>query len=291
MTSFLLAILLGADAKAPAEIPLWDGKAPESVGDDDKNKPTVTAYRAADDKANGTGVVVCPGGGYGGLALGHEGKEIADWLNARGVTAFVLKYRIAVKGRPGPLQPAPMLDVQRALRFARANAKEYGLKADRIGVWGFSAGGHLASTAATHFAKIDGESKDPLERVSSRPDFAILAYPVITMTEKTHGGSRKNLIGDKPDEKLVELYSNEEQVTKETPPTFLFHTVEDKAVPVENSRLFKAACEKHGVPVELVEYEKGQHGIGLALNKPELPASKWSEKLEEWMKGRELLKK
>ena len=181
-----------------------------------------------------------------------------------------------------------MLDVQRAIRTVRARAKDYGVDPKRIGVWGFSAGGHLASTAATHFdsGKADG---DDIDKVSCRPDFAILAYPVITMTEKTHGGSRNNLIGKNPDPKLVEFYSNEKHVTKDTPPTFLFHTVEDKAVPVENSRMFKAACEKAGVPVRLVTYEKGPHGVGLAQKDPVL--SKWPDLLDEWLKERGLLEK
>ena len=213
--------------------------------------------------------------------------------SAGGVAAFILKYRTVGESKIAPpLQPGPMLDVQRAVRTVRAKAKTYGIDPKRIGVWGFSAGSDVASTAATHFDAGKADAEDPLDRVSCRPDFAILAYPVITMTEKTHGGSRNNLIGSKPDEKMIEFYSNEKQVTKETPPTFLFHTVNDGAVPVENSRLFKAACEKHGVPVELVEVEKGQHGVGLAQGKnfsAELNA--WPEKLEAWMKKRGLLEK
>src|SRR5438105_97142 len=243
-TTLLLSILIAAE---PKEIPLWGEKIPGPTSKDPKNIPTLTIRLA--DKPNGTAVVVCPGGGYSGRATDHEGKQIAEWLNARGVSAFILKYRTAQESqiRP-PIEPGPMLDVQRAFRTVRAKAKDYGVDPKKIGVWGFSAGGHLASTAATHFdaGKADG---DEIDKTSCRPDFAILAYPVITMTEKTHGGSRNNLIGKKPDEKLIEFYSNEKHVTKDTPPTFLFHTVEDKAVPVENSRMFKAACEKAGVPV------------------------------------------
>lgn len=286
-----LAMALAADP-APEVVRLWEGKAPESIGDEDKNTPTLTVHRPAVDKANGTAVVICPGGGYANLAVGHEGQEVAAWLTARGVAAFVLKYRVATKGRPGPLHPAPMLDVQRALRIVRARAKDYGVDPKRIGVWGFSAGGHLASTAATHFDEGKAEATDPIERASCRPDFAILSYPVITMTQATHGGSRRNLIGEKPDEKLVELYSNEKQVTDKTPPVFLFHTEEDKAVPIENARLFKAACDKHGVPCELVVMAKGVHGIGLGGSRAKgLPAETWPEKLEAWMAQQGLLGK
>jgi acetyl esterase/lipase len=282
----LLSLSLAAD---PTTFDLWPDKIPGPVSSDSKNVPTLTVHPADPAKANGCAVVVCPGGGYAMRATGHEGKDIVAWLNERGVTAFVLKYRTVGESKiKPPLEPGPMLDAQRAIRIVRAKAKDYGVDPKRIGIWGFSAGGHLASTAATHFdsGKNDG---DEIDKASCRPDFAILAYPVITMTEKTHGGSRNNLLGPKPDEKLIEFYSNEKQVTKDTPPTFLFHTAEDKAVPIENSRMFKAACEKAGVPVELVEYEKGPHGVGLAPKDPIL--SKWPDKLEAWMKGRGLMEK
>lgn len=282
------ALLLGAE---PTTIKLWGEKIPGPVGGDPKNVPTLTIQLADKDKANGTAVVICPGGGYSGRAIDHEGAQIATWLNEHGVHAFILKYRTVGESKiPAPLQPGPMLDVQRAIRTVRANAKGYGVDSSRIGVWGFSAGGHLASTAATHFNDGKADANDPIDKVSCRPDFAILAYPVITMGDKTHGGSRNNLIGKQPDKKLIEFYSNEKQVTAKTPPTFLFHTVEDKAVSIENSRMFKAACEKAGVPVELVEYEKGQHGVGLGLNS-KLPLAGWSVKLEEWMAKRGLIKK
>jgi acetyl esterase/lipase len=283
-TPLILSLAFGADPSKPQEVRLWEGTAPASVGAADKNIPTLTVF--VPEKANGTAIVVCPGGGYGGLAVGHEGKEVAAWLNKRGVVAFMLKYRIVQKDRPGPLQPAPMLDVQRAVRYVRAHAKDYGIDPKRVGVWGFSAGGHVASTAATHFdsGKTDG---DEIDKQSCRPDFAILAYPVITMEMATHGGSRKNLIGNNPDDKLIEFYSNEKHVTKDTPPTFLFHTEEDNAVPIANSRMFAEACEKHGVPVKLLTYEKGKHGVGLAPSDPIL--SHWPEELEKWLKGRDLL--
>ena len=282
------ALLLGAE---PTTINLWGEKIPGPVSGDPKNVPTLTIQLADKDKANGTAVVICPGGGYSGRATGHEGAHIAAWLNDRGIHAFILKYRTVGESKiPSPLHPGPMLDVQRAIRIVRAGAKDYGVDPNRIGVWGFSAGGHLASTAATHFDDGKADADDPIDKVSCRPAFAILAYPVITMGGKTHGGSRNNLIGKQPDKKLIEFYSNEKQVTSKTPPTFLFHTVEDKGVPIENSRMFKAACEEAGVSVELVEYEKGQHGVGLGLN-TKLPLAGWSVKLEAWMAKRGLLKK
>ena len=288
-----LAILLTLTLAAPPEpttAPLWGDAIPGPVSAEKDNIPTLTTYLPEKGKGNGTAVVVCPGGGYSGRATGHKGKEIADWLTARGVTAFVLKYRTAGESKiKPPLEPGPMLDVQRAIRTVRANAKDLGIDPKKIGVWGFSAGGHLASTAATHYDDGKPDAADAIERQSSRPDFAILSYPVISMeTGVTHGGSRNNLLGANPDPKLVEFYSNDKQVTAKTPPTFLFHTVEDKAVLIENSRRFKAACEKNKVPVELVEYEKGAHGVGLGL-KSGLPLADWSNKLEAWMKGRGLL--
>ncbi|MFL5342392.1 MAG: alpha/beta hydrolase [Gemmataceae bacterium] len=285
-----LALALAADPVKPDFFRLWpDGKIPGPVSTDQGNVPGFIVYPAPADKVNGCVVIVIPGGGYSGRATDHEGKQVAAWLNERGIVAFILKYRTTGESKIAPpLQPGPMLDVQRAIRTVRATAKAYGLDPHRVGVWGFSAGGHLASTAATHFdaGKADG---DDIDKQSCRPDFAILAYPVITMTEKTHGGSRNNLIGKNPSAELIEFYSNEKHVTKDTPPTFLFHTVEDQAVPVENSRMFKAACEKVGVPVELVEYEKGRHGVGLAQNDPVL--SKWPQKLEAWLKARGVLEK
>jgi acetyl esterase/lipase len=288
----LLVALVAADP-VPQTLPLWPGKAPLAVGDSATDKPELTVYKAA--KPNGTAVVVCPGGGYGGLAMDHEGKQVAEFLNGIGVTAFVLKYRTANKERPGPLGEAPLLDAQRAIRTVRAKAKDYEIDPKRIGIWGFSAGGHLASTVTTHFdgGKQDG---DDIDKVSCRPDFAILAYPVITMEDGvTHGGSKKNLLGDKPDAKLVELYSNEKQVTKDTPPVFIFHTSADTAVVPENAVRFYLACKKAKVPVEMHIYEKGRHGVGLGRDPKwtggEKSVATWTDRLAEWMKARELLGK
>ena len=270
---------------------LWSDGIPGPMPTAQAGMPGIYLFEAPADKRNGCAVVVCPGGGYGGLAMDHEGKQVADMFNKIGVTAIVLKYRLADKTLKSPIEPAPMLDVQRALRWTRYNAKKYNIDPNRIGIMGFSAGGHLASTAATHFDAGRKGAKDPIDSVGCRPDFAILAYAVITMGPKTHGGSKRNLIGDKPDSKLEEFYSNEKQVTKETPPTFLVHTVEDKAVSVENSKLFREACEKNGVPVELKIYEKGAHGLGLGLKNPELPFAQWPTELVKWMTERKLLVK
>jgi len=218
--------------------------------------------------------------------MDHEGRQIAEWLNARGIAAFVLKYRLG----PRYHHPAMLQDVQRAVRTVRARAGEFGVAPNRIGVWGFSAGGHLASTAGTHFDPGDAASGDPIERVSSRPDFLILAYPVITMDERyTHQGSRLNLLGENPDPKLVEDLSNDQRVTDQTPPAFLFHTSDDPAVPVENSVRFYEALRKAGVPAEMHIYEHGRHGLGLAQQDPAL--STWPSLLENWLKSRGLLSK
>jgi enterochelin esterase family protein len=270
----------------PQEALLWPQGAPEAAGKETADRPTLTRYIPPADKATGAAVVVCPGGGYGALAHDHEGRQVARWLNSIGVTAFVLKYRIA----PRYHHPAPLQDAQHALRTVRANAKEWHVDLKRIGIWGFSAGGHLAATAGTHFddGKVDAE--DPIERVSCRPDFMILAYPVITFTEAgMHRGSRSNLLGPDPDPKLVESLSNEKQVTARTPPTFLFHTDADRGVVPENSVLFYLALRKAGVPAELHIYEKGAHGVGLAPKDAIL--SSWPERLAAWMRGRDLLKK
>lgn len=288
----LLFVALGQPA-VPV-VPLWEGKAPHAVGDSDFDKPTLAVYRP--EKPNGAAVVVCPGGGYGALAMDHEGKQVGEFLNTLGVTAFVLKYRIVQKDRPGPVHPAPLLDAQRAIRTVRAKAKDYGIDPARVGIFGFSAGGHLASTAGTHFDKGNPEAKDPIDKESCRPDFLILAYPVITMEQGvTHGGSRTNLLGKEPDAKLVELFSNEKQVTKETPPTFIFHTSADTAVVPENAVRFYLACKKAGVPVEMHIYEKGRHGVGLGRDAKwtggEASVATWPDRLAEWMKSRELLGK
>jgi acetyl esterase/lipase len=232
-----------------------------------------------------TAVVVCPGGGYGGLAMDHEGHQIAEWLNSLGISAFILDYRHRNKGYG---HPAPLQDAQRAIRTVRARHAEWNVNPDKIGILGFSAGGHLASTAATHFDEGSSASNDLIERVSCRPDFAVLCYPVIVFnSDYTHRGSQRNLLGDEAPADVVESLSNEKQVTPRTPPTFLFHTNEDEGVPAENSIAFYMALRKAKVPAELHIYEKGRHGIGLGRHVP--GSREWPKALEAWLRNRELL--
>jgi acetyl esterase/lipase len=239
--------------------------------------PTLTPFLPAKDKANGAAIIVLPGGGYGHLS-DREGPPVAEWLNTLGITAFVLKYRLG----PRYHHPAPLQDAQRAIRTVRARAKDWGLDPQRIGILGFSAGGHLAATAGTHFASGRSDAPDPIERVSSRPDLMILIYPVITMRELTHQGSKENLLGPQPSPELVTLLSNEEQVTKETPPTFLVHTMTDPAVPVENSMMFAAALRKASVPFEFHLYERGPHGFALGDKDPILAT--WPARCADWLR-------
>jgi len=271
-------------ASGPREELLWPKGAPGALGTTDRDKPSLTIYLPPKEKRTGTAVVVLPGGGYGGLALGHEGREIADWLNQRGIAAFVVKYRLGPRYR----FPAPLQDAQRALQIVRSRVREFGINPARIGIWGFSAGGHLASTVSTRFNAGKPDADDPIERVSNRPDFAILCYPVIRLDAPYgHAGSRRNLLGDKPDEKLLASLCNDTQVTKDTPPTFLFHTRADKGVPIENSELYLKALKKAGVPAKLVAYDNGPHGVGLAQKYPDL--KEWPSKLQEWLVERRLL--
>jgi acetyl esterase/lipase len=274
-----------APPASPQEILLWENGAPGALGQADTDKPTITAYRAPRG-SSGTAIIVAPGGGYGALAMEHEGRQWAYWYNAMGVTAFVLKYRLG----PRYHHPIELGDAQRAIRTVRARAAEFAIVPDRIGMMGFSAGGHLASTAATHFDAGKPDSPDAIERVSSRPDFLILGYPVISFDPAvTHTGSLRNLLGDNPDPKLVENLSNELQVTAQTPPTFIFHTTNDNGVPVENSVRFYLALRKAKVPVEMHLFENGPHGVGMALSDPAL--SVWPNLLMNWLRARGLLTK
>jgi acetyl esterase/lipase len=258
---------------SPVTIPLWTGTAPEGENRSAGNDPAITLYRPV--KPNGAAVIVCPGGGYGMLVTGPEGHGIALWLNQRGITAFVLEYRLP-NGNPR----IPLLDAQRAIRMARAMAPDLSIDVNRVGIMGFSAGGHLASTAATHFDRGDKSAADPVGRFSSRPDFAILVYPVITMGADTHRGSTNNLLGPDPDDSLINLYSNERQVTRQTPPAFLAHAQDDDVVVPDNSRKFYDALVTNKVPAFYLKLPSGGHG----LNGYSGPMwDEWQAKSLQWM--------
>jgi acetyl esterase/lipase len=263
-------------------LPLWEGGAPGALGRDEADVPTIAVYKAP--RPDGTAILVFPGGGYGALAVVHEGRQWAYWYNAMGITAFVVKYRLGPRYR----HPIEIGDAQRAIRTVRARAADFGVSPDRVGIMGFSAGGHLVSTAATHFDEGLTDAKDAIDRASSRPDFLILGYPVISFDPAiTHAGSVRNLLGERPDGRLIEDLSNDLQVTARTPPTFLFHTANDAAVPVENSIRFFLALRKAGVPAELHVFENGPHGVGMALSDPAL--AKWTELLATWLRARGLI--
>ncbi|MCA9054353.1 MAG: alpha/beta hydrolase [Planctomycetaceae bacterium] len=265
----------------PEPILLWPDGAPGAMGADEIDRPSLRIYPAPEVTATGAAVLICPGGGYGALAYDHEGHQVAKWLNSIGVTGAVLRYRLGPKYH----HPAPLNDAQRGLRYLRANAASLGIDPQRIGVMGFSAGGHLASTLSTHFNtdEEDLDATDPIDDVSCRPDFAILAYPVISIgSEFGHKGSLRNLLGDDPDPELVQSLTNETQVTSETPPTFIFHTAEDPGVKVQNALVYYTALIEHGVKAELHVYQNGPHGVGLAPGDPVLGT--WKERLQDWLR-------
>jgi len=267
--------------------PLWENGAPGALGTTDDDKPTLTMFPARPGTAGAaptTAVIIAPGGSYARLAANHEGRQVANWFNSLGVTAFVLRYRLG----PRYHHPVEMGDAQRAIRLVRAHAQELGIRADRVGFMGFSAGGHLASTVATHFDAGNPSASDPIDRMGSRPDFVVLAYPVITMTaEYGHKLSATNLLGEHPDPKLAKQLSTELQVTHDTPPTFLFSTNADTAVPAENSIAFYLALRKAGVPAEIHVFENGEHGVGLDAGDPAL--GEWPVLLRNWLRGRGLV--
>ena len=271
---------------ASEPIPLWPKGAPGALGQEDKDIPTLTPYLASPTNASGAAVVICPGGGYAGLAA-HEGKDYALWLNEHGLSGFVLKYRL---GSHGYRHPRMLEDAARAVRVVRARAEEWKVDPKRVGIMGSSAGGHLASTLVTHFDAGDPGATDPVERQSSRPDVGILCYPVITMGPNTHQGSKNNLLGSEPSAELIKLLSNELQVTPQTPPCFLWHTWEDKAVKIENSLEFAAALRKAGVPFDLHIYQQGSHGIGLADKPPFTDPHPWSRDCLFWLKAQGFVK-
>ena len=280
LSLFLCMTAITATAIAQDSFQLWPNGAPGSLGQSSNDVPTLTVFLPSAEKATGAAIVICPGGGYGGLA-NHEGADYALYLNQHGVTAFVLRYRL---GSQGYRHPRMLEDAQRAIRTVRARAAEWKLDAKRIGIMGSSAGGHLASTAITHFDAGNTDAADSIDRQSCCPDLGILCYAVIIMGPNTHLGSKNNLLGKEASPELVEFLSSEKQVTKDTPPCFLWHTVEDKAVKVENSLDFAAALQNHGVPFDLHVYQKGRHGIGLADKPPFTNAHPWAKDLVFWLK-------
>jgi acetyl esterase/lipase len=267
-------------ARAQPAIPLWANGAPGALGATAADQPQMTPYLPPAGTANGTAVVIFPGGGYQHLSMEKEGSDVANWLAGVGVTTFVVRYRLG----PSYHHPTMLGDAQRAIRIARARAGEWSVDPHRLGVIGFSAGGHLASTTGTHSDPGNASSTDPIERASSRPDFMLLLYPVITMRADsvTHAGSRLNLLGPSPTAELERLLSNETQVTAQTPPTFIVHTEDDRTVPVQNALLFYDALKRNGVQAEMHVFEHGPHGFGLAPADPVL--SVWTALCETWMR-------
>ena len=266
-------------------MPLWQGAAPGAQGTEDRDIPTITAYMPRSLAQPVAAVIVCPGGGYGALASNHEGRQVANYLNSLGIAAFVLKYRLG----PRYHHPVEIEDAQRALRTVRAKAADWHISPDRIGIIGFSAGGHLAMSASTRFDSGKPAATDPIDQVSSRPDFAILGYPVITFVEPwTHQGSKKNLLGDTPDPELAASLSGERAVTAQTPPTFLFHTNADTAVPAENSVHYYLALRKAGVKAEMHIFQRGPHGVGLGMD--DFSLAEWPGLLANWLRVNAILK-
>lgn len=255
---------------------LWPDGAPGAKGTAQTDKPEYEVYLPAPEKATGTAVIICPGGAYWALMMSYEGRDIAKWLNGMGIAGIVLKYRVA------PYQhPAPMLDAQRCMRVVRKNAKEWGIKPDHIGIMGFSAGGHVASTVGTHYDAGNPKATDPIDQISCRPDFMILIYPVITMGEKGHAGSRNTLLGPNSTAAEIDFVSNEKQVTPDTPPAFLAHSKKDSAVNIANSQMFYDALIKNKVKATFLELPTGEHGLGCG-NGPEWKA--WQDACAEWLK-------
>ena len=286
----LVALVFAGSALAaerPVEL-LWPDGAPQAQGDAAGDRPSLTIYRPDAEKATGAAIVVCPGGGYTHLATDHEGVQVAQWLNSFGVTAFMLQYRHRGSGA-GYGHPAPLQDAQRAIRTVRSRAAEWGVKTDRIGILGFSAGGHLASTASTHFDEKVYDAADAIDEASARPDFSVLIYPVISMAESyTHRGSVQSLLGRNPTVEVLDAMSGEKNVTSKTPPTFLVATWEDTGVPAENSLYYYLALRKARVPAEMHIFQKGPHGFGLGARIA--GTSAWPDLCAKWMEINGLLK-
>ena len=277
----ILSALLIPAIFAAEPLPLWEGKAPGALGETPKDIPTLTPFLPEKPAAARAAMVICPGGGYGGLA-DHEGSHYAKFLNEHGIAAFVLKYRL---GSSGYRHPIMLNDAARAVRMVRARATEWNIDPTKVGIMGSSAGGHLTSTLLTHFDAGNAEAADPIDRQSSRPDLGVLCYAVITMGEFTHKGSKKNLLGDNPSEELVTLLSSELQVKADTPPCFIWHTWDDGVVPVENSMLFASALRKKKVPFDFHVYQKGAHGMGLGTKGDTEKSHPWTRDLVFWLKA------
>lgn len=258
------------------EILLWPNGAPGAKDNTKEDMPSIVPYIVNDGSHHGA-IIICPGGGYVERAF-HEGEPVALWLNSIGISAFVLNYRVA----PSYRYPYPFMDIQRATRLVRYHADEWHIDPNRIGVMGFSAGGHLASTLGTHFDSGCPDAEDPIDRITCRPDAMILCYPVITFGEYRHHGSMISLLGDNPSDDMIKFLSNELHVSSDTPPTFLWHTADDEVVAVENSLLFARALRRCGVPFELHVYPHGPHGLGLALEEPSVKS--WTELCARWLK-------
>jgi acetyl esterase/lipase len=289
--AMLFAPLVAIAAQQPLPIqdgqviPLWSGPAPGALGTDTTDIPAITVFLPRNVAPNTPAIIICPGGSYQRLASNHEGRQVANFMNSMGIAAFVLRYRLG----PRYHHPIELGDVQRAIRLVRSHAADWHLDPARIGIMGFSAGGHLAMTASTHLDAGNASASDPLDRVSSRPDIAILGYPVISMTAPwTHAGSRTALLGDHPDPQLASSLSGENAVTKETPSTFIFQTSEDTTVPAENAIYYFLALRRAGVPAEMHVFERGVHGLGLANADPAL--SEWSKLLTNWLRMHGVIK-
>jgi acetyl esterase/lipase len=287
-------------ADEPKTYPLWPSGAPGATGSDIGDEfhagdiPTITVYLAPTEKATGAAILICPGGGYGMLATDHEGKQVAEWLNSLGIAGIILKYRLAPKYK----HPAPLDDARRAIRMVRFKSKEWRLDPERVGVLGFSAGGHLASTLATHFREAHPIPGDPINGFTERPDVAILVYPVISfIADFSHQGSARNLLGSNATKEQLTKLSNETQISEKTPPTFLAHTLADTGVPMENSVAFAMALRKHKVPFELHIFERGPHGLGLGKGSkrhnvsPEPSFEAWPSLCATWLRSRGFLDK
>lgn len=302
--TFLAAILLLTHMAVSQEIrvKLWENDPPGSKKNVAYNEviehinggeriskvtdPQLTVFLPEKDQANGTAVVICPGGGYGRLAIDHEGYDIARWLQSMGAAGIVLKYRLPSDMIMETKEHGPLMDAQEAIRLVRSRAAEWNIDPNKVGVIGFSAGGHLASTISTHYDEDVYQSK---YRTSARPDFSILIYPVISMSEEiTHKGSRINLLGEQPEETLVYQFSNETRINEQTPPAFIVHSTDDRTVPVVNSILYYQELVKHHVPAELHIYQKGGHGYGLGEHLG--PPPRWPDACKKWMTERGYLK-